>query len=174
MRSLAVLQMHMYPADTHLCRALHTHMLHTQRKRALKQTTTYFSYKQKRKEKHNQMKWNEKKRSEMKWNYFMSARCCCFRVSARSICICVCLSPPLTVSLSLSHRNIINFCLFKVCALSDCCFLHCLFAACLLRASLEFQFQRYNDTKIQYIHIHCRILVRVEHFNLSHKFLPTS
>lgn len=68
MRSLAVLQMHMYPADTHLCRALHTHMLHTQRKRALKQTTTYFSYKQKRKEKHNQMKWNEKKRSEKKWN----------------------------------------------------------------------------------------------------------
>lgn len=108
MRSLAVLQMHMYPADTHLCRALHTHMLHTQRKRALKQTTTYFSYKQKRKEKHNQMKWNEMKRKEVKWNEIIL----CLRVAVAleylrevSVSVCVCLSPPLTVSLSLASKH---------------------------------------------------------------------
>lgn len=96
------------------------------------------------------MKWNEKKRSEMKWNYFMSA-CCEY---LRDVSVSVCVSLPFSLLVSLSHWNIINFCLFKVCALSDCCFLRCcFFSACLLRASLEFQFQRYKHTKIQYIFI---------------------
>lgn len=111
------------------------------------------------------MKWNEKKRSEMKWNYFMSARC----EYLRDVSVSVCVSLSLFLSVSLSHWNIINFCLFKVCALSDCFFLRCcLFSACLLHwASLEFQFQRYKHTKIQRYNTYIFIVASLSALSIS-------